>query len=77
MKHVLLAMALALSFSPLSANAPTSTNKKTVYICNSKNAKAYHSKANCRGLNRCKYEPEAVTKAEAKSLGLRPCKICY
>ena len=77
MKTTFLAIAMAFSFSFLSASAPTAADRGQVYICNSKHAKAYHSRANCRGLNRCKYAPEKVSISDAEDRGLRPCKICY
>lgn len=49
----------------------------SVYVCNSKQAKAYHSNYDCRGLNRCKYDPDCVSLSEAKRRGLRACRICY
>lgn len=30
-------------------------DSRTVYICNSKNARKYHYTANCRGLSDCQY----------------------
>lgn len=37
-----------------------------VYICDSKSAKKYHYKKDCRGLNACKAEVVKVTLADAK-----------
>ena len=37
-----------------------------VYICDSKTAKKYHYKKDCRGLNACKAEVVKVTLADAK-----------
>jgi len=38
---------------------------KTVYICNSKNSKAYHLKRDCFALKNCKSEIKAVSKTDA------------
>jgi len=37
-----------------------------VYICDSKSAKKYHYKKDCRGLNACKAEVVKVTLTDAK-----------
>jgi uncharacterized protein YgiM (DUF1202 family) len=53
------------------------TANQTVYICNSKNAYAYHKNHNCSGLNRCKAGKSQTTSSNATSIGYQPCKICY
>lgn len=77
MKTLFLAIAMAFPGTFLSASAPTTTERGMVYICNSKSARAYHASSDCRGLNRCKYNPEQVSESTAERRGLRPCKICY
>ena len=42
---------------------------RTAIICNSKSARAYHASSDCRGLNRCKYDPEQVSEATAERRG--------
>lgn len=54
---VLLSFALCLSF--------TTDTQYTVYICNSKNATAYHLDKNCFALRRCTYEVYAVSRTDA------------
>ncbi len=51
----------------------------TVYISTGSTAYAYHSKKSCSRLKRCNEEGhvEAVTLEKAKSMGRRPCKVCY
>ena len=44
----------------LSESVSASNGEGSVYVCNSKQAKAYHSNYDCRGLNRCKYDPDCV-----------------
>ncbi len=62
----------------LSLTIPEKKQKKqaTVFICNSKNAYAYHSHR-CHGLNRCRSGVSSVTKSKAENSGYRACKICY
>ncbi|MET3876370.1 5-bromo-4-chloroindolyl phosphate hydrolysis protein [Chitinophaga sp. OAE865] len=40
---------------------------KTVYICNSKNARKYHYTADCRGLSDCQYRIVKTTLKSAVS----------
>jgi uncharacterized protein YgiM (DUF1202 family) len=61
------------------ATNPVATkNSVSVYICDSKNAYAYHSSTSCRGLNRCTHGVYKVTKSEAvEDYRRQACKICY
>lgn len=47
--------------------------EKQVYICDSKTAKKYHYKKDCRGLNRCTSPIEKITLSEAKKLKITLC----
>ncbi len=50
----------------------------SVYICDSKTAKAYHKDQDCRGLSRCTHEVVKVTKKEAEEdYGQVKCQVCY
>ena len=48
-----------------------------VYICMGKTAYSYHRNSNCSGLNRCKAEIRKVSTDYARSIGRKPCGICY
>ena len=48
-----------------------------VWICTGSNAYSYHCRRGCRGLNKCNDEIKSVTISYAKSIGRKPCKICY
>lgn len=49
-----------------------------VYICNSSTSVAYHSKKDCRGLNRCTHTIIEVSEEKAaKEYSKRKCKVCY
>ncbi len=49
-----------------------------VYVCDSENSVAYHSKKTCGGLNKCTHDRIEVTVAIAKSkYKKRACKLCY
>jgi hypothetical protein len=50
---------------------------QSVFICDSKTSYAYHSTADCRGLNRCTHQIVKVSEDEAKQNGRRPCKLCW
>ena len=54
-----------------------SANENTVYVCTGPNSKRYHRHSDCRGLDRCSEEIEAVTVSKAQSMGRTPCKLCY
>lgn len=69
MKTLLLFLALSLC----TAN-PTS---RYVYICIGPKATVYHSKQNCRGLNKCSGSIKKITEAEAKDMGRRRCRVCF
>ncbi len=64
------------AFNPISLRKEI-RQEITVYICVSKNAVAYHSNQNCRGLNKCTHEIKNVNISKAKDMGYRACKICY
>ena len=61
----------------LSESVSALNGEGSVYVCNSKQAKAYHSNYDCRGPNRGIYDPDCVSLSEAKRRGLRACRICY
>ncbi len=72
MKKLLLSLALSAI-----ALSTSSRNDETVYICTGPKAEVYHSKSNCRGLNRCSGDVRKVTLSKAIEMGRRACKICY
>ena len=72
MKKLLLSLALSAI-----ALSTSSSNGVTVYICTGPKAEAYHSKSNCRGLNRCSGDVKKVTLAKAVQMGRRACRICW
>jgi len=50
----------------------------TVFICDSKGAKAYHSSKTCSGIKKCTHEIREITLKEATDIYNRvACKICY
>ncbi len=51
----------------------------TVYISTGTSAYAYHAKKSCSRLKKCNEEGhvKAVSLEEAKSMGRKPCKVCY
>lgn len=49
------------------------TAERTVYICTSKNATAYHLDKNCEGLQKCKADITSVTETAARQKGLHLC----
>jgi len=53
------------------------TVETKVYVCDSPKAVAYHSRENCRGLQKCTHDIIAMSVAAAKDRGLRTCQICY
>lgn len=59
------ATALFLSF--------TSSESKTVYICNNGSTKVYHLSKECRGLKLCTSGVKPLKLEEAKGKGLRLC----
>jgi len=50
----------------------TQTERK-VYVCNTKNAVAYHFKKDCKGLQKCKGTISEVSEQTAKGKGLHIC----
>lgn len=72
MKKLLLSLALSAI-----ALSTSSSNGETVYICTGPKAEVYHSRTNCRGLNRCSGDVKKVTLSKAIEMGRRACKICY
>ena len=64
MKKLLLSLALSAI-----ALSTSSRNDETVYICTGPKAEVYHSKSNCRGLNRCSGDVKKVTLSKAIALG--------
>jgi len=44
-----------------------------VFICDSKTAKKYHLKEDCRGLSNCKAKTKKITLKEAKDLNRTLC----
>ncbi len=50
--------------------------KATVYVCDTKTAKAYHTSKTCTGLAKCSGTVKEMTKAEAEKAGKTPCKMC-
>lgn len=50
-------------------------NETTVYISTGKTAYAYHARSTCRTLSRS--EVISISLAKAKSMGRKPCKVCY
>jgi len=47
---------------------------KMVYVCDSRGAKRYHLKENCRGLSNCTYRIVKVSEEAAKEEGKTLCK---
>ena len=74
MKAFALTIFLSVFFGRHTANQVT-----TVYISTGYSAYSYHARQSCRTLKRCNEEGhvKAVTLEEARSMGRRPCKICY
>ncbi len=71
-----LLFAAGIAMASLSAKTENIADEKTVLICNSKNAYAYHSHK-CNGLKRCKASVLSIRYLDAKKAGRTPCKICY
>lgn len=51
----------------------TPVTERTVYICDSKNAVAYHLVRDCRGIANCKSSIVSVTESTAKGKDLHLC----
>lgn len=61
--------------APMGA-APKSTG--SVWICNGKTSKKYHSDQDCKGLRNCTHELIEVSAQEAEDdYRRRPCKLCF
>jgi hypothetical protein len=54
----------------------TETKSGTVYVCDSKTAKSYHSKKECGMLKKCKGTVKEMSKADAEAKGYTACKSC-
>jgi hypothetical protein len=65
MKKVLLLLLLVINIS--------CTDSITVYVCNSRNARQYHYKPDCRGLSNCTYRVVKTTIGKAKKQGKTLC----
>lgn len=63
---------LLLSLSAV-AFAFSFTSERTVYLCNSETAYAYHYDKNCRGLKNCTHGLIEVTESKAKSQKRKLC----
>lgn len=77
---VLFWLAAAGLFSSSALRHPAFVRAQTVsvYICDSKDAVAYHKYKTCRGLQKCTHQVLTVTESEAiDRYGRRACKICY
>lgn len=56
----------------------TAAGDTYVYVCTGPQAEKYHSKPNCRGLNRCSGDIKRITLSEAKKGPWKtPCKVCH
>jgi hypothetical protein len=67
MKRILIALAIAPALLGLTPA------ERTVYICDSKNAVAYHLVRDCRGIANCKSTIVSVTESTAKGKDLHLC----
>lgn len=72
MKKLFMLFAFSLSLMSMKVEAPAI---KYVYICTGPNAKVYHYRSNCRGLNKCSGNIKKITLEDVKNKR-RPCKIC-
>lgn len=91
LRHLVLLLAITASWainaqdSPVSStvdyeidHAPSETHVQTVYICGGKYAYAYHSHAQCSGLNNCQGGVYYTSETEAiQQYGRVPCCICW
>ena len=71
MKKLLLSF-VVVAATMCSASAP----ERTVYVCVSKTAYAYHLNRNCSGLARCTHEIKSESESTAIADGRKLCKIC-
>ena len=56
--------------------ALSACNSDKVYICTGPQSHAYHTKRNCKGLDRCSKDIKTVTIEEAKRMHRHPCRFC-
>lgn len=70
MERLVLISCIILSFS---LTISPDITYQDVYICNSKNAKKYHLKKNCRGLSACKADIKKLSLEKAKNIGKTLC----
>lgn len=61
----------------LACGCSTSKRSSSVFICTGLTGDAYHSRPDCKGLATCDGELGDVTVADAREIGLHPCKICF
>lgn len=55
---------------------PQASSNKTVLVCTSPNAYAYHT-YQCRGLKRCSRSIAQMSESQARAQNYRPCQICH
>jgi hypothetical protein len=72
MTKTLITFTLAISLGGAGLSLAKAGRK--VYICNTKNAVAFHLKRDCQGLQKCKGTISEVTEAEAETKGLHLCE---
>ena len=79
MKFLLASLAfILLASTHIAGNIPAHVQTAEVYICLSANAKAYHAKKECKGLDACTHTIKKVTEKEAiNDYNRRACKVCY
>lgn len=71
----LLAGSLSLmSHTILPSEKVEQSSNRTVYVCMSPNAYAFHTNSNCPLLGRCNYAVRAVTLSKAQQMGRRQCR---
>ncbi|SDM22064.1 hypothetical protein SAMN04488090_2879 [Siphonobacter aquaeclarae] len=63
-------LTLFLTLSPVS-------REKTVFICYSRSAYAYHADSLCHGLQRCTHQIFRISRRQAEQKRYQPCKICF
>ena len=71
MTKTLITFALAIALGGAGLSLAKAGRK--VYICNTKNAVAYHFNRECQGLQKCKGTVSEVTEAAAQEKGLHSC----
>jgi len=74
MKKALLLFILVIAMPLQSFTCYTNRTETIVYICVT--GKVYHSRKDCRGLEKATHKIKAVSLSEAQKTR-RPCKICY